>query len=139
REQIEEEHPPAAIAEAERHAIQSQRLSLEQRTDLRHVPFLTIDPVNARNHNDAVCVERVANGFRAYIAIADVSEYVTPGTALDNEALKRGCTIYLPNRAIPMLPGVLAANLCSLLPNQERYCMCVIANLNKNARVTRFE
>lgn len=139
REQIEEEHPAAAMAEAERYASQSRRLTLGQRTDLRRVPFLTIDPVDARDHDDAVCVERTADGFRAYIAIADVSEYVTLGTALDEEALKRGCTIYLPDRAIPMLPGVLAADLCSLLPDQERYCMCVIAELDKDARVTRFE
>lgn len=139
REQIEEDHPPAAMGEAERYASQSRRLTLGQRRDLRQVPFLTIDPVDARDHDDAVCVERVAEGFRAYIAIADVSEYVTLGSALDEEALKRGCTIYLPDRAIPMLPGVLAADLCSLLPDQERYCMCVIAELDKDARVTRFE
>lgn len=139
REQIEEEHPSAAMAEAERYASQSRRLILGQRRDLRPVPFLTIDPVDARDHDDAVCVERLADGFRAYVAIADVSEYVTLGSALDEEALKRGCTIYLPDRAIPMLPGVLAADLCSLLPDQERYCMCVIAELDRDGKVTRFE
>lgn len=139
RELIEEDHPPAAVSEAERYASQSRRLALSHRTDLRHVPFLTIDPVDARDHDDAVCVERHADGFRAYIAIADVSEYVTLGSALDEEALKRGCTIYLPDRAIPMLPGVLAADLCSLLPDKERYCLCVIAELDKDAKVTRFE
>lgn len=139
REQIEEEHPSAAMLEAERYASQSRRLSLGNRKDLRDVPFLTIDPVDARDHDDAVCVQRHADGFRAYIAIADVSEYVTLGSALDEEALKRGCTIYLPDRAIPMLPGVLAADLCSLLPDQERYCMCVVAELDKDAKVTRFD
>jgi ribonuclease R len=139
RELIEEDHPPAAMLEAERYASQSRRLVSNRRTDLRHVPFLTIDPVDARDHDDAVCVERHADGFRAYIAIADVSEYVTLGSALDEEALKRGCTIYLPDRAIPMLPGVLAADLCSLLPDKERYCLCVIAELDKDAKVTRFE
>jgi ribonuclease R len=139
REQIEEEHPPAAMAEAERYASQSRRLTLGNRTDLRHVPFLTIDPVDARDHDDAVCVERTADGFKAYVAIADVSEYVKLGTALDEEALKRGCTIYLPDRAIPMLPGVLAADLCSLLPDQERYCMCAIAELDKDGKVLNFE
>ncbi len=61
--------------------------------------------------------------FRAWIAIADVSEYVQPGSELDKEALRRGCTIYLPDRAIPMLPAALAADLCSLLPERSA-CAC---------------
>ena len=139
REQIEEEHPPTAMAEAERLASQGRRLSLGNRTDLRHVPFLTIDPVDARDHDDAVFVERTAQGYRAYVAIADVSEYVSLDTALDEEALKRGCTIYLPDRAIPMLPGVLAADICSLLPDHDRYCMCAIVELDQDAKIVRFD
>jgi ribonuclease R len=135
REQIEEEHPPAAVAEAEKWAVQGRKLSPEGRTDLRHVHFLTIDPKDARDHDDSVYAERTADGFRVYIAIADVSYYVRENTALDAEALRRGCTIYLPDRAIPMLPGSLAADLCSLLPEQERYCLCVIAELDDNAVV----
>ncbi len=139
REQIEEEHPPQAMAEAEALAIRTRQLSPEGRRDLREVPLLTIDPKDARDHDDAVFAERTKNGFRVYIAIADVSHYVTEGSELDKEARRRGCTIYLPDRAIPMLPQVLAADLCSLLPEQERYCMCVIADLDADAKVTRFE
>lgn len=139
REQIEEEHPPAAILEAERLASRERRPTLGTRTDLRHVPFLTIDPVDARDHDDAVFVERSERGYKAYIAIADVSEYVTPDTALDEEALKRGCTIYLPDRAIPMLPGVLAADSCSLLPDHDRYCMCAIVELDQDAKIVGFD
>lgn len=139
REQIEEEHPAAAIAEAELLALKARSLSAHGRRDLRDVRLLTIDPKDARDHDDAVFAEKTQGGFRVYIAIADVSEYVTEGSELDKEALRRGCTIYLPDRAIPMLPQVLAADLCSLLPEQERYCMCVIAELDNDANVKRFD
>ncbi len=139
REQITEEHPEAAVREADAMAAKLQRSTLEGRVDLRNVPLPTIDPEDARDHDDAVWVERTDEGYRLWVAIADVSEYVQPGTALDEEALSRGCTIYLPDRAIPMLPAALAADLCSLLPEAERLCLCVIAELDKNADVTRFE
>jgi len=140
REQIDEQHPEGAMREAEAMAAKLERLTREGRRDLRDVPLPTIDPEDARDHDDAVWVERHATGgYRAYIAIADVSEYVRPGTELDAEAHKRGCTIYLPDRAIPMLPAALAADLCSLLPEQERLTLCVIAELDDDAEVTSFE
>ena len=107
------------------------------RTDLRHIPLPTIDPEYARDHDDAVWVERHGDGFRAWIAIADVSEFVQPGSDLDEEALSRGCTVYLPTRAIPMLPAALAADLCSLLPERERLCLCVIADLDRDGVLKR--
>jgi ribonuclease R len=139
REQIVEEHPEEAVREAEAMAQKLQRSNLEGRVDLRKIPLPTIDPEDARDHDDAVWVERSGEGYKIYIAIADVSEYVQPGSALDAEALNRGCTIYLPDRAIPMLPAALAADLCSLLPEAERFCLCVIADLDKNADVKSFE
>ncbi len=139
REQIEEDHPAAAIQEAESAAARLQRLSLRGRRDLRSVPLPTIDPEEARDHDDALWVERIDKGYRAYIAIADVAEYVQPDTALDAEASARGCTLYLPDRAIPMLPGALAADLCSLLPEKERLCLCVIADLNQKGEMLTFE
>ncbi len=139
REQIEEEHPEGAVQEAEAMAQKLQRSNLEGREDLRDIPLPTIDPEDARDHDDAVWVERVGEGYRIYIAIADVSEYVQPGSALDAEARSRGCTIYLPDRAIPMLPAALAADLCSLMPEAERLCLCVIAELDKHADVKSFE
>jgi ribonuclease R len=138
REQIEEEHPLAAMQEAAAMDARLRKLKPEGREDLRAVPLLTIDPTDARDHDDAVWAESVGDGFRIYVAIADVSEYVQPGTALDEEANRRGCTIYLPDRAIPMLPGALAADLCSLLPEKERYCLCVIAELDAQAQVKSF-
>jgi ribonuclease R len=103
------------------------------------VTFLTIDPEDARDHDDAIFAERAGEGYKVYIAIADVSEYVQPGTALDEEAQKRSFTLYLPDRAIPMLPGALAGNVCSLLPDRDRLAMCVVATLDAQARVRKVE
>ena len=139
REQIGEEHPEAALQEAEAIAARVQRVPAEGRVNLRDVPLPTIDPEDARDHDDAIWVERNGDGFRAWIAIADVSEYVTPGTAVDEEALVRGCSIYLPDRAIPMLPAALSADICSLLPEHDRLILCVIADLDKQGKVTDFD
>ena len=139
REQIEEDHPVAAVQEAEAAAARIQKLSLEGRRDLRDLPLPTIDPEEARDHDDALWVERTESGYRAYIAIADVSEYVQPESALDAEASARGCTLYLPDRAVPMLPAALAGDLCSLLPDRERLCLCVIAELDQKGQVRSFE
>jgi ribonuclease R len=139
REQITEEHPDGAVHEAEAMAAKLARVSLEGRVDLRNVPLPTIDPEDARDHDDAVWVERISDGYRVWVAIADVAEYVLPDSALDQEAVARGCTIYLPDRAIPMLPAALASDLCSLLPEQDRLCLCVTADLDKQGTVQTFE
>ena len=118
REAIDEPHPPEAVSEAEAYGREIGPEVYAGREDLTHLPLPTIDPEDARDHDDAVWVERRPDGsYEVWIAIADVSHYVRPGTALDKAALARGCTIYLPDRAIPMLPRALSSNLCSLLPN----------------------
>lgn len=139
REDVREQHSEGALREAETLAHQLQASNVQGRTDLRHIPLPTIDPEDARDHDDAVWVERHGEGFRAWIAIADVSEFVQPGSDLDEEALSRGCTVYLPTRAIPMLPTALAADLCSLLPERERLCLCVIADLDKDGVLKTYE
>ncbi len=139
REGVEEQHSEGAVREAEALAARTLRTVPENRRDLRAVPLPTIDPEDARDHDDAIRVERDGDGYRAYIAIADVSECVEEGSALDVEARARGCTIYLPDRAIPMLPSALAADLCSLLPDRDRLCVCVIVELDANASVGKFE
>jgi len=139
REGVEEQHTEGAVREAESLAARTLREVPLERRDLREVPLPTIDPEDARDHDDAIWVERNDEGYRAYIAIADVSECVEEGSALDAEARARGCTIYLPDRAIPMLPSALAADLCSLLPDRDRLCLCVIAELDANAIVKSFE
>jgi ribonuclease R len=100
------------------------------RTDLRAIPLLTIDPEDARDHDDAVWAgpdDNPANkgGYAVLVAIADVAHYVTPGSALDKEALKRGNSAYFPDRVVPMLPEELSADLCSLKEGVDRPCLAV--------------
>lgn len=104
----------------------------EGRVDLRHIPFMTIDGITARDFDDAVCVQKKGKGFILYVAIADVSEYVTRGSDLDKEALMRGNSTYLPDRCIPMLPEKLSNGLCSLNPNVPRYTMTAEIHYNAN-------
>jgi ribonuclease R len=139
REEIEEAHPPEAVREAEAFGSEVAESALEGREDLTHLPLPTIDPEDARDHDDAVWAVREADGsYTAWIAIADVSEYVRPGTALDQAALARGCSIYFPDRAIPMLPRALSSHLCSLLPDTIRLCLCVEAKLDPTGAVTSY-
>ena len=93
------------------------------RTDLRALPLVTIDGADARDFDDAVYCERTKKGWRLLVAIADVSSYVSPGTALDDEAYKRGTSVYFPDRVVPMLPEALSNGLCSLNPQVDRLCM----------------
>ncbi|HXX70411.1 MAG TPA: ribonuclease R [Polyangiaceae bacterium] len=134
-EAIEEAHLAGSIAEAEAFGGHVPESLKAGRHDLRHLPLPTIDPEDARDHDDAVWVERSDRGYRAWIAIADVSSYVTRGTALDAEARARGVSIYLPDRAIAMLPRALSSNLCSLLPDVDRLCLCVEAELDHHGHV----
>ncbi|MEO8797695.1 MAG: ribonuclease R [Polyangiaceae bacterium] len=138
RDAIEEMHSPEAFAEAEAYGPTVPVAMLEGREDLTHLPLPTIDPEDARDHDDAVWVERSANGgYRAWIAIADVSSYVIPGTKIDEEALRRGCSVYLPDRAIPMLPRPLSSNLCSLLPDVVRLCLCVEVEIDASGAIRK--
>jgi len=137
REGVDEEHPASAITEAQAFGEEVDPAAFAGREDLTGIPLPTIDPEDARDHDDAVWVERDAQGhYRAWIAIADVSHYVRPGTALDATALDRGNSIYLPDRAIPMLPPALSSNLCSLLPHVLRLCLCAIVDVDSTGSVT---
>ncbi len=133
---VEEGHPSAAEHEASSFGDAIDPRAMEGREDLTGIPLPTIDPKDARDHDDAVWAERKPEGgYRVWIAIADVSHYVAAGTALDAAAKERGCSIYLPDRAIPMLPRALSGNLCSLLPDVLRLCLCVIIDLDAAAEV----
>ncbi|SFE66863.1 ribonuclease R [Nitrosomonas sp. Nm166] len=96
---------------------------LAGRKDICHLPLVTIDGETARDFDDAVFCEKEGKGYRLYVAIADVSHYVKPQDAIDQEALNRGNSVYFPRRVIPMLPEVLSNELCSLNPNKKRLCM----------------
>ena len=103
---------------------------LESRTDLRTLPLLTIDPVDARDFDDAVWAEPDSDpansgGWHLVVAIADVAWYVRPGSALDREAERRGNSVYFPDRVVPMLPEALSNELCSLKPGVDRACVAV--------------
>ena len=109
---------------------------LVDRTDLRHVPFTTIDPETARDFDDAVAIESLpGGGTRLWVAVADVSHYVREGSPVDTEARKRGCSLYLPNRAIAMLPEALSSHLCSLLPEEDRLAMVARIDLDRSFEV----
>ncbi len=107
------------------------------RTDLRELPLVTIDGADARDFDDAVFCERKPKGWRLLVCIADVSAYVTPGSALDQEAIKRGNSVYFPDRVIPMLPEVLSNGLCSINPQVDRLCMACELYVSREGKVSR--
>jgi ribonuclease R len=112
-------------------------LSENKREDLRHLPIVAIDPSDARDHDDAIWAEPDgAGGFRALVAIADVSFYVRPGSKLDREARKRGNSVYFPDRVVPMLPEVLSADVCSLRAGEDRAAMACHLEIAADGRVT---
>ena len=118
------EFPQPAIAEAEA----ARPVGLQGREDLRQIPLITIDGIDARDFDDAVFAEpdtKRAGFWHAVVAIADVSWYVRPGSALDRAAQRRGNSVYFPDRVVPMLPEALSNELCSLKPAVERACMAV--------------
>jgi ribonuclease R len=113
--------------------------SLAGREDWRSLPLITIDPADAKDHDDAVHAERDTSdgnqgGFVITIAIADVAAYVRPGSALDKEALLRGNSVYFPDRVVPMLPERISNDLCSLRPNEDRPALAVRVVIDKDGR-----
>src|SRR5579859_2903578 len=117
----------AVLAEAEQRAAAVSEAEREGRDDFRHLPIVTIDGETARDFDDAVYVERRANGgWGMQVHIADVAHYVRTGTALDQEARLRGTSVYFPDRAVPMLPEALSNGMCSLKPREERLVMSAL-------------
>ena len=116
--------------ETQTEAEAAKPATLAHREDWRHVPFVTIDPPDAKDHDDAVHAEpdtapNNRGGFIVSVAIADVAHYVTPGSALDREALVRGNSVYFPDRVVPMLPERISNDLCSLRPREDRAALAV--------------
>ena len=123
---IPTEFPEAALEQA-RNAVPAPA----EREDLTQVPLITIDPHDARDHDDAVYAEELSDGWRVIVAIADVAAYVTEGSALDKEAFKRGNSTYFPDRVVPMLPFELSADECSLREGELRRCLAVEMEFDK--------
>ncbi|MCB1859898.1 MAG: ribonuclease R [Gammaproteobacteria bacterium] len=107
------------------------------RADLRQLPLVTIDGADARDFDDAVYCESKPKGWKLLVCIADVSSYVELGTALDQEAKRRGTSVYFPDRVIPMLPEVLSNGLCSLNPGVDRLCMTCELYIDRQGAITR--
>ncbi len=132
---IATDFPPAVEREAAAIPSRPKRKDIDSRHDLRHLPMVTIDGADAKDFDDAICVLPRGDGFEAWVAIADVAHYVTPGSAIDQQAALRGNSFYFPDRAIPMLPEHLANGLCSLRPRVNRLVMAVRLRLNANGTV----
>jgi len=129
--------------QVEEEAVTASKLPLheDKREDLRHLPIVAIDPVDARDHDDAVWAapdDDPANpgGYRAIVAIADVSYYVRPGSALDREARKRGNSVYFPDLVVPMLPHQLSSDMCSLRAGEDRAAMACHLVVDAKGKVT---
>ncbi len=118
--------PESVLEQAEK----CKPLELGKREDWRNIPLVTIDPADAKDHDDAVFAERDEDpnnlgGYIVYVAIADVAAYVTSGSAMDKEALHRGNSVYFPDRVVPMLPERISNNLCSLREGEDRPALAV--------------
>ena len=135
-EGIEEKFPNEVLQELDK-IDEDFSDELENRKDLRHLDIITIDGSDAKDLDDAVYVEKTEDGYKLFVSIADVSYYVQENTELDTEALKRGNSIYLVDRVIPMLPRKLSNNLCSLNPNEDKLTFTVEMDLDKKGKVVR--
>ena len=132
---------PDLFSEAVIHEAEAATLPVMEkgRVDLRDIPLVTIDGEDARDFDDAVFAEPDGTGWHLIVAIADVAYYVTEGSALDACAFERGNSVYFPDRVIPMLPERLSNGLCSLVPNEDRYCLAVHIWIDAEGRTKKYE
>ena len=108
------------------------------RVDLTDKFFVTIDGKSAKDFDDALYAEKTSSGFKLFVSIADVSEYVRKNSALDIEALNRGTSIYFRNKVIPMLPELLSNGRCSLNPNEKKYTISCVIDLTKDGEINDY-
>ncbi|MCY4426324.1 MAG: ribonuclease R [Halieaceae bacterium] len=137
--QLPHEWPDAVLKEIAELEDEPGEAAKQQRVDLRELPFVTIDGEDARDFDDAVYCEEQGAGWRLWVAIADVSHYVLPGTALDEEARSRGNSVYFPERVVPMLPEVLSNGLCSLKPGVDRLAMTCEMTISRGGELIGFQ
>ncbi len=131
---IRTEFPEDVLREAE--AAAAEPVTAEGRDDMTAIPTVTVDPPDARDFDDAISLERRGDGYVLHVHIADVAAYVRPGTLLDAEAESRGTSVYLPDRVVPMLPEVLSASACSLVPGEVRPARTVSMELSPDGSRT---
>lgn len=132
---LDPDFPPDVVDEALRVAVSPPTEVPAGREDLRDLLVFTIDPADARDHDDALSYEALEDGTRIGIHIADVSHYVTPGGAIDQEALKRGTSVYLVDRVVPMLPHELSSDVCSLRPDVDRFATTLFVEFSTQGKV----
>ena len=132
---IDEKFPKAVINEAEQNSVITDE-DIASRVDLRDKNIYTIDGDDAKDLDDAICVEKISDEeYKLSVHIADVSHYVTEGSEIDKEAIKRGTSIYTPGKVIPMLPRTLSNGICSLTEGEDRLALSVDMIINKDAKV----
>ncbi|SYZ74290.1 Ribonuclease R [Candidatus Zixiibacteriota bacterium] len=136
---LPEEFPRRVSDEAMQAAEYFTPEELNRRRDFTGESIYTIDPVDARDHDDAIAVEKTGRGYRLGVHIADVSFFVRENTILDKEAFERGNSIYLPGMVIPMLPEKLSNDLCSLKPHRKRLVYSTIMNFDDNGKMNDYE
>jgi ribonuclease R len=130
------EYPEDANAEAEAIPEEISSKEIERRRDMRDVPTFTIDPIDAKDFDDAISYQKLDNGnYEIGVHIADVTHYVKPRTALELEAYDRATSVYLVDRTIPMLPERLSNGLCSLRPNEDKLTFSCVFEMNQHAQV----
>jgi len=132
---VPQEFSKDALRELEGIADEPTEKDWAGRKDLRHLKFVTIDGVTARDFDDAVYAEKDKGSFRIWVAIADVSHYVRPNTALDRDAYERGTSVYFPDMVVPMLPEKISNGLCSLNPHKNRLAMVAEMLVNHNGEI----
>ena len=131
------EHFPADVeAEAKKLPIEITEAEIQRRRDFRQITTFTIDPVDAKDFDDALSIQKLNNGlWEIGVHIADVTHYLKPNTILDKEAVDRATSVYLVDRVIPMLPEVLSNFVCSLRPKEEKYCFSAVFQMTEDAQV----
>ena len=137
---IPTEFPPEVLAEAEE--ISKMTVTPEdiaQRLDLRDEPIFTIDSADAKDLDDAICVHKTENGYKLGVHIADVSHYVKAKSAIDNEAYRRGTSVYFADRVIPMLPEALSNGVCSLNAGTEKLTFSALMEFDTQGNMTHYE
>ena len=130
---------PSALREATEIPQEVSAAVRKNRRDLRDLPTVTIDGEKARDFDDAISLEKIKSGYRLWVHIADVAHYVKEGTILDQEAYQRGTSVYLPDRAIPMLPTPLSNGICSLNPNVDRLTLTCEMDISPTGDIMRYD